>query len=89
MVAIASQYGCPQRSCVVSHIASGFLDYVIMCPQLITMLLPSIIVASWHLPMCCNRESTGQVLELLVMMYTDDLKEGAPHSIRELNIKVA
>ena len=90
MVAIASQCGCPQRSCTVSHIASGFPHHVIMHPQLTTMFLVSIIVASWHLPVCCNRELMGQVLELLVIMvYTDDLEGGVPHSIHELSITVA
>ena len=73
MVAIASQYGYPQKSYAVSHIASGFPHYVILCPKLIMMFFVSIIVASWRLPVCCNRESTGQVLELLVMVYTDNL----------------
>jgi len=31
----------------------------------------------------------GQVLEFLVMAYTDNLKWGVTRSIRELNIKVA
>ena len=74
MVAIASQYGCPQRSHAVSHIASGFLHHVIMCHQHIMMFLDSIIAASWCLHVCCNRESTGRVLEFLVIMCTDDLK---------------
>ena len=26
--------------------------------------------------MCCNRELTEQALKLLVMLYTDDLKDG-------------
>ena len=29
--AIASQYSCPQKSCVVSNIASGFSHHIIMC----------------------------------------------------------
>ena len=53
------------------------------------MLHDSIIAASWCLPVSCNRESTGWVLELLVMVYTGDLKGGMPHSICELNIRVA
>jgi len=32
MVAIASQYGCPQRSCAVSHITSDFPHHEIICP---------------------------------------------------------
>jgi len=32
MVAIASQYCCPQRSRAVSHIASGFPHHIIMSP---------------------------------------------------------
>ena len=83
MVAIASQYGIPQRSHAVSHIALGFLHHVIMCLQLMMMFPVSIIVALWHLPVCCNRESTGRVLELLVMVYTDDLKGVCP--IRYVN----
>jgi len=58
-------------------------------PQLITMFLVSIIVALCRLPVYCNRESMGQVLELLVMMYIGDLKGGMPRLIRELNITVA
>jgi len=78
MVAIGSQYGCPQRSHAVSHIVSGFLHHVIMHPQLITMFIVSIIVASWHLPVRCKRKSTGWVLELLVLVYTDNLKGYMP-----------
>jgi len=86
MVAIASQYGCLQKSSAVSHITSGFLHHIIMCPQHITMFLDT---ASWHLPVCCNRELTGRVLELLVMVYTDDIKGGVTRLIHELNIRVA
>ena len=74
MVAMVSQYGCLQRSRVVSHIASGFPHNVIMCLQHITMFLDSIIAASWRLLVCCYGESMGRVLELLVMIYTDNLK---------------
>jgi len=88
MVATASQYGCPQRSCMVSHIASGFPHHVIMHPQLTTMFLVSIIAVSCRLPVCCNRESTGWALELLVIMvYTDDLEGGVSHPIHELSIE--
>jgi len=31
----------------------------------------------------------GQVIELLVVVYTDDIKEGMPRLILELNIRVA
>ena len=58
-------------------------------PQHITMFLDSTIAASWHLPVCCNRELTEQVLELLVMVYTDDLKEGVTHLIHESKVRVA
>jgi len=58
-------------------------------PQHITMLHDSIIAASWCLSVCCNRESTGWVLELLAMVYTDDLKGGVTHLVCELNIRVA
>ena len=58
-------------------------------PQLIMMFLVSIIVALWRLPVYCNRESTGQVLELLVMVYIGDLKGGMSCLICELNITVA
>jgi len=37
---------------------------------------------------CCNRELTERVLELLLMVYTDNLKEGRTCSIGELNIRV-
>ena len=53
------------------------------------MLHDSIIAASWCLSVCCNRESTGWVLELLAMVYTDDLKGGVTHLVCELNIRVA
>ena len=42
------------------------------------MFLDSIIAASWRLPVCCNGELTGRVLELLVMVYTDDQKRAWP-----------
>jgi len=35
------------------------------------MFLDSIIAASWHLPLCCSRESTGRVLKLLAMMHAE------------------
>jgi len=33
MVTIASQYGCPQRSWMLSHITSGFQHHVLMHPS--------------------------------------------------------
>ena len=56
------------------HVRFHTLRHVIMRPRIITTFLDSILAASWHLPVCCNRESTGQVLKLLIMVYTDDLK---------------
>ena len=38
--------------------------------------------------MCCNRELTERVLELLLMVYTDDLKEGGTCLIGKFNIRV-
>jgi len=74
MVAIVSQYGCPQRSRVVSHITSGFPHHEIMCPSI-------------NYPVFCNEESMKQVLELLIMVYADDIKGGVTHSICEFNVK--
>ena len=53
------------------------------------MTMFPVITAQWHLPVCCNRESTEWILELLEMMYTDDLKRGMTPSIHELKIRVA
>ena len=39
--------------------------------------------------MCCNRESTEQVLKLLEMVFTGDLNGGMTPLIRELKIRVA
>ena len=43
-------------------------------PQHMKMFPDSIIAALWRLPVNCNRESTEQVLKLLVMVYLDDIK---------------
>ena len=53
-----------------------------------TKFSDSIIAAKWCLPVYCNKESTERVLELLLMVYTDDLEEGRTCSIGELNIRV-
>ena len=47
-----------------------------------------IITVKWCLPLCCNRKVTEQVLLLLIMVYTDDLKGGVTCSICELKIRV-
>ena len=52
------------------------------------MFPEGIIAAQWHLPVCCNRELTERVLELLVMVNTDDIKGDMTCSIRKLNIRV-
>jgi len=69
-----------------AHITSCFLHHVTMHPN--ATMFP-IITAQWHLPVCCNRESTEWILELLEMMCTDDLKRGMTPSIHELKIRVS
>jgi len=34
----------------------------------------ALMTAYWHLPVCCSRESTEMILELLEVVYTDELK---------------
>ena len=54
-----------------SKVMRGFTHHVRFptsrnnAPQHIKMFPDSLIAASWHLPVCCNRESTERVLELL------------------------
>ena len=53
------------------------------------MMIPdSVIAAQWCLPVCCNRESTKWVLELLVVVYIDDQKGGVTGLMHKLNIRV-
>ena len=75
MVAIAFQNGFRQR---LRLQASG-LQHHIRLPasrnnlsQHITMLPGIIVTATWDLPVCCSRESTEGVLELLEVVYTDE-----------------
>ena len=72
----------PQRSCMVSHIASGFPHHVINVPQQITIFPDDIIAAQWCLPVCCNRESTERVLELPVTVYANNLEGGDPFDMQ-------
>ena len=80
MVAIASQYGCPQRSSAVSHIASGFPHHVIMRPNTLrySWCYSSCLANSFYL-----RFVTGNPKS----RFWSFLKGGVTHSIRKFNVR--
>jgi len=86
MVAIASQYGCPQRSRTVSHIVLRVRLPASHnnAPQHIVIFFRCYNSCLMMFTCVCNGELTERVLELPVMVYADDLKGGVTHSIREI-----
>jgi len=53
------------------------------------MMIPdSIIAAQWCLPVWCNGKLTKRVLDLPVVVYTDNQKGGMIGLMCELNIRV-
>ena len=65
------QYSFHQRS------RSGHIRLPASCnnvTQKMAVFLHIIVNAEWCLPVCCNRELTERVLQLLEMVSTDDVK---------------
>jgi len=89
MVAIAPHYGFRQSYC------SGFLHQIRVpascnnSSQQMTISLDIIETTYWCLPVCCSREFTERVLELLEMVYTDNLKGTMTPLIHEFKLRAA